>query len=571
ASTDRCKRCSCKLDFSGPEWDKLTADSISTLLQTLPEERSSELYSVLSANHRGASLDATEISRFFNNSFRADTATRKPNGTIADSSPASEPAKRQQQMSVKAAQGMKGSLALVLDSSSSEQSHGSPTPDKQTPRAKTATESARLLADPSTSQSESFILLSSSQIHPQTLSSDIMRMSISGVGDEKGERRDSARRDAGGLSESIARIQEGAQAGRQDDISETFGVIGRFVDALDERSAMAHPMCEDCAEIMMRLLDREVSDHVREREILEGIGRAAALIAPITEGGDGSPAVVSADVAELEQEIARQGDLERALNETLGILDEQLDAICAQIGALSDECRDLDAEHAQRSQDSNDASLVLERCEAEQWALDEKYARLAAQLTQLQRTNVFNDVFNIAVHDGVASINGFRLGGRSSPHNVEWAEINTAWGQALLLLQTVARKLAYEFVGFRLIPMGSFSRIERVEQDDVGDAGPTPVTLELFGSGDLYLGRLFQNRRFDAAMVAYLACLDQIAQVIMSINPQLRVPYRVEQDRVGSVSIKPQFGQDDVWTKACRNTLMDARWALAFASSYDPQ
>ncbi|KAJ2627943.1 Vacuolar protein sorting-associated protein atg6, partial [Coemansia sp. RSA 1290] len=91
----------------------------------------------------------------------------------------------------------------------------------------------------------------------------------------------------------------------------------------------------------------------------------------------------------------------------------------------------------------------------------------------------------------------------------------------------------------------------------------------LFGSGDLYLGRLFQSRRFDAAMVAFLACLDQVAQLIMSINPQLRLPYRIDQDRVGAVSIKPQFGQDELWTRACRNTLMDARWALAFVSSYN--
>ncbi|KAJ2286640.1 autophagy protein, partial [Coemansia sp. RSA 2706] len=58
--------------------------------------------------------------------------------------------------------------------------------------------------------------------------------------------------------------------------------------------------------------------------------------------------------------------------------------------------------------------------------------------------------------------------------------------------------------------------------------------------------------------------------LIMSLGAQLRVPYPIEQDRVGAVSIRPQFGQDDVWTRACRNTLMDARWALAFASSYEP-
>ncbi|KAJ1959849.1 autophagy protein, partial [Dipsacomyces acuminosporus] len=269
---------------------------------------------------------------------------------------------------------------------------------------------------------------------------------------------------------------------------------------------------------------------------------------------------IAEDVKELERELDRQTELERTLEETLGTLDAQLEDISSQIASLDEENKQLDMLESQNYQELNNYQQILERCEAEQWALDEKYTRLAAQLTQLQRTNVYNDVFNITVHDGIASINGFRLGGRSSLYAVEWAEINAAWGQALLLLQTVARKLNYEFLGYKLIPMGSFSRIEKTMDGS--------ATYELFGSGDLYLGRLFQNRRFDSAMVAYLACLDQLAQLVMSLNRQIRLPYRIEQDKVGGASIKLQFGQDDAWTRACKNTLMNARWILAFASSY---
>ncbi|KAI8322995.1 autophagy protein 6 [Martensiomyces pterosporus] len=335
----------------------------------------------------------------------------------------------------------------------------------------------------------------------------------------------------------------------------TFDAIGRIMDKLEERSVIDHPMCEDCAETMLRLLDREARDCAHATEVLEGIGRTAEAV-----GKYGSALPVAEDVKELERELERQAELERTLEETLGTLDSQLEDISSQIADLDEETRQLDALEAQHYQDLNDYQHVLERCEAEQWALDEKYARLAAQLTQLQRTNVYNDIFNIAVSEGIASINGFRLGGRSSPYGVEWAEINAAWGQALLLLQTVARKLNYEFLGYKLIPMGSFSRIEKVAE--------ASATYELFGSGDMYLGRLFQNRRFDSAMVAYLACLDQLAQLVMSLNSQIRLPYRIEQDKVGGASIKIQFGQDDVWTRACKNTLMDARWILAFASSY---
>ena len=50
--------------------------------------------------------------------------------------------------------------------------------------------------------------------------------------------------------------------------------------------------------------------------------------------------------------------------------------------------------------------------------------------------------------------------------------------------------------------MGSFSRIERTTGDK--------ASYELYGSGDLHLGRLLHNRRFDFAMVAFLECLKQV-------------------------------------------------------------
>jgi Apg6 BARA domain len=108
------------------------------------------------------------------------------------------------------------------------------------------------------------------------------------------------------------------------------------------------------------------------------------------------------------------------------------------------------------------------------------------ELSVLARTNVYNDAFCIG-HDGVfGTVNGLRLG-RVSGVNVEWAEINAAWGQTLLLLYTIARKLEFTFetcvqqfvvwfaraIGaessptgrYRLIPMGSFSRIEKISGD----------------------------------------------------------------------------------------------------------
>jgi len=94
-------------------------------------------------------------------------------------------------------------------------------------------------------------------------------------------------------------------------------------------------------------------------------------------------------------------------------------------------------------------------------ALRAAYVADSATLEKLERTNVYNDTFRIG-HDGVfGTINGLRLGRVPgvpvSPiisvlyyriqavFQVEWAEINAAWGQTLLLLYTIARKLDFSF------------------------------------------------------------------------------------------------------------------------------
>ena len=66
--------------------------------------------------------------------------------------------------------------------------------------------------------------------------------------------------------------------------------------------------------------------------------------------------------------------------------------------------------------------------------------------------------------------------------------------------------------------MGSFSRIERT----VGDK----ATYELYGSGDLHLGRLLHNRRFDFAMVAFLDCLKQIIDFVKSQDQGVEFPHQ---------------------------------------------
>lgn len=66
--------------------------------------------------------------------------------------------------------------------------------------------------------------------------------------------------------------------------------------------------------------------------------------------------------------------------------------------------------------------------------------------------------------------------------------------------------------------MGSFSRIEKTTGDK--------ATYELYGSGDLHLGRLLHNRRFDFAMVSFLDCLKHLVDHIKLQDPTAEFPHQ---------------------------------------------
>lgn len=77
---------------------------------------------------------------------------------------------------------------------------------------------------------------------------------------------------------------------------------------------------------------------------------------------------------------------------------------------------------------------------------------------------------------------------------------------------------------------------------------------------------MFLNRRFDHAMVAILDCLKQLITYAEERDKTLRFPYRINKDKIGDLSIRLQFNQVELWTKALKYMLTDMKWILVFAS-----
>eukprot|EP00946_MAST-07B_sp_MAST-7B-sp1_P003545 g3545.t1 len=191
----------------------------------------------------------------------------------------------------------------------------------------------------------------------------------------------------------------------------------------------------------------------------------------------------------------------------------------------------------------NESTRQRIREDRELYAIRQQVASLEETVEQLKRINITNEAFHIWHEGNFGIINGFRLGRLGS--EVEWPEVNAAWGQAALLLATIANKVGFTFSKFRIIPMGSNSKIAKVGQER--------TSYDLHSTS----GGMFGSFRstFNAGMAAYLACLTEIGDYAMSVDRALRLPYDMS-----SVSIRTSGQSEDQWTKALKYMLTNLKW-----------
>ncbi|KAL2831786.1 autophagy protein Apg6-domain-containing protein [Aspergillus cavernicola] len=359
----------------------------------------------------------------------------------------------------------------------------------------------------------------------------------------------------------------------------------RLFEIISSRSDIDHPVCTECTEMLVEGLQQRLVDATKERDAYITFLRNMNSSVPTQE-----------EVEAAERSLKETLDAEETAFAELVALEEEKATLDGEIAQLEEESRQLDHEEETFWRDRNAFSLVLADFQNERDALNMRYDHDSRQLERLQRTNVYNDAFCIG-HDGYfGTINGLRLGRLANP-SVEWPEINAAWGQTALLLATIAEKLSFQFQGYRIRPMGSMSKIDKIEyprpspaQSAVDgsnanlSAAPKTTSLDLFSSGDLPLHIPWLHRRFDAGMVAFLECLRQLTELVDNTSTpihsnrrgqagavvpgMMRLPYKIKQDKIGDSSIKLGFNQnDETWTRACKYTLTVCKYLLAHASN----
>ena len=355
-------------------------------------------------------------------------------------------------------------------------------------------------------------------------------------------------------------------------MSQEMEKAARLFEILSARSDIDHPICVECTELLVDGLQRRLEAATRERDAYVGFLKQVKSDIPTDD-----------EVKESQDLLAKARDEEAVAVEELKKLEKEKAAVDEEIAQLEEEARALNIEEEKFWSERNAFAMKLAEFQNVRDSVNLQYDHDSQQLEKLQRTNVYNDTFCIS-HDGrFGTINGLRLG-RLSNVPVDWPEINAAWGHTVLLLATVADRLGFKFDGYELQPMGSTSRIIRYQYEHSSPSAsrtstrptrsPKKSILELYSSGDMPLGLTFMHRKFDIAMEAFLECMKQLGAFVEKETARtsdtgrgLSLPYKIEGEKIGDVSIKLGIAQDDAWSRACKFTLTCCKFLLAHASN----
>lgn len=332
--------------------------------------------------------------------------------------------------------------------------------------------------------------------------------------------------------------------------------LEKLFEVISSKSDIDYPVCMDCAEVLRDKLKQKYEDECRERDAY--IAFAGSLKA------EANPA--QEDIEQLQKEVEqlelKNSNALQELKEAEKV-QEQLELELKELEKKFEGLKDKEEEYFEKR---NEFQLEIDDLESESDRTGSMLEQEVNILTKLQAVNVYNDVFCIGFDGYFGTINGLRLG-RLKDRLVEWSEINAAWGQTLLCLTTVINKLDYSVIGYKLHPQGSISVIEKLDIDHKSGEILGRSSYELFSSGDYRLGRILIHKRLDTAMVAFLAVLKQVCDFAQSQQPNFRVPYHINNDKIGEYSIRLSINSsNDAWTKACKYVLINLKHVLAFAT-----
>jgi beclin 1 len=337
--------------------------------------------------------------------------------------------------------------------------------------------------------------------------------------------------------------------------------LSTIFNILSSKSDFDYPVCKDCAQLLLSGMKSQYDKSAHEREIyLQFLQKLESRQTPLVSKTE-----------ESLQEIDKLKEQEQILLSELQKLEDEKDNLDSEILDVERELQEIDTEEFELLKLENKRELEEREFIKERDTIKAEYEFNLRQLDNLRKTNVYNDTFNISHEGPFGTINGLRLGSLDNVR-VPWQEINAALGQVVLLIATVSSRLNIKLDGYRLKPMGSTSKIDKIERDLSNPDKPTITTFEVYSSGEYQIERFFSHSKLDNSLVSILDIVSQIEKKLKEFDSSIDLPYKMVKDKIGGASIKLSSKlADEEWTGACKFLLTNLKWILAYSSAHAPK
>lgn len=290
-------------------------------------------------------------------------------------------------------------------------------------------------------------------------------------------------------------------------LSAAFKLKAELFDCLSSNSEIDHPLCEECADSMLEIMDRELRIAEEEWHVYK------TYLNELEQQQQGP------NVEALDRELEELKESEKQLLSELANLKAEEKVLNEAIEEEELEKEKLHEQEESYWREYTKHRRELNLTEDDKRSLECQIAYSKQQLEKLRDTNIFNITFHIWHAGHFGTINNFRLG-RLPSVSVDWSEINAAWGQTVLLLSALARKIDLTFERYRVVPFGNHSYVEVLGENR---------ELPLYGSGGF---KFFWDTKFDAAMVAFLDCLTQFQREVEKRDTGFLLPYKMEKGKI---------------------------------------
>lgn len=223
---------------------------------------------------------------------------------------------------------------------------------------------------------------------------------------------------------------------------------------------------------------------------------------------------------------------------------------------LSQQFHRLNVQLESIQHESNKLSALRQLLHDELLSITHTLSKSQCILQKLLQISSINDSFHIWYSGPFATINSYRVG-RTPTQQTEWVEINAGLGETAAVVAAIANKVKLSFKKYLIHPLGSFSKLSKVDD--------RRMIFELYSEGSF---SLFPKRNFNSALVGLLLCIDELGEYVMHSDPTLQLPYKISgEGKINNNSIM-YSSDEEQWTRALKYMLTDVKWIIAWSTKH---